>query len=139
MVQLIVGNKGKGKTKVILDKVNSEVKEKSGNVVYLDKDTAHMFELNNKVRLINVSDYSIANPDQFIGFIAGIISQDHDLEDVFLDCFLKIAKAKDEDIIPIITSLEALSNKYNVNIIISVTIDSNCIPEELKDKVIAAL
>ena len=51
MVQLIVGNKGKGKTKQLLDKVNSEIKEISGNIVYLDKSTKHMYELNNKVRL----------------------------------------------------------------------------------------
>ena len=57
MVQLIVGNKGKGKTKHLLDKVNSEVKNISGNIVYLDKSTKHMYELNNKVRLINVSEY----------------------------------------------------------------------------------
>ena len=58
MVQLIVGKKGKGKTKYLLDKVNSEVKNVSGNIVYLDKSTKHMFELNNKVRLIDVSDYA---------------------------------------------------------------------------------
>lgn len=139
MIQLIIGNKGKGKTKVILDKVNAEVQDKSGNVVYLDKNTQHMFELNNKVRLIDVSEYAIANADQFIGFIAGIISQDHDLEDMYLDCFLKIAKVEEQDIIPVINSLEKLGDKYNVNFVISITMDSSCIPEELKDKVIAAL
>ena len=139
MVQLIVGNKGKGKTKVILDKVNTEVKDTTGNVVYLDKDTAHMFELNNKVRLINVSDYDISNPDQFVGFVGGIISQDHDLEEMFLDCFLKIAKAEEKDIVPTILAIEKLSDKYNVNVIVSVTIDSDNIPAELKDKVIVAL
>ena len=63
MVQLIVGQKGKGKTKYLLDKVNSEVKNVSGNIVYLDKSTKHMFELNNKVRLIDVSDFSFVNSD----------------------------------------------------------------------------
>ena len=59
MVQLIVGKKGKGKTKQLLDKVNSEIKEISGNIVYLDKSTKHMYELNNKVRLIDVSQCAI--------------------------------------------------------------------------------
>ena len=59
MVQLIVGNKGKGKTKHLLDKVNTEIKDVQGNVVYLDKSTKHMFELNNKIRLIDVSDYLV--------------------------------------------------------------------------------
>ena len=83
MVQLIVGKKGKGKTKQLLDKVNSEVKDISGSIVYLDKSTKHMYELNNKVRLIDVSRYMIENADEFLGFVCGIISQDHDLEQMY--------------------------------------------------------
>ena len=67
MVQLIVGNKGKGKTKFLLEKVNNDVKEAVGSVVYLDKSPKHMYELNNKVRLIDVSDYMIENTDGFLG------------------------------------------------------------------------
>ena len=71
MVQLIVGKKGKGKTKQLLDKVNAEVKTANGNIVYIDKSTKHMFELNNKVRLISATDYPLKNSDEFIGFICG--------------------------------------------------------------------
>ena len=94
MVQLIVGKKGKGKTKYLLDKVNSEVKTVSGNIVYLDKSTKHMFELNNKVRLIDVSDYDFENSAEFVGFVCGIISQDHDLQQMYFDSFLKISNPK---------------------------------------------
>ena len=73
MVQLIVGSKGDGKTKHLLDRVNSQIKTASGNIVYLDKSTKHMHELDNKVRLINVKDYPLKNSDEFIGFICGII------------------------------------------------------------------
>ena len=106
MIQLIVGRKGKGKTKHLLDKVNTEVKDIAGNVVYLDKSTKHMFELNNKIRLINVSDYMITNSDEFIGFICGIISQDHDLEQMYLDSFLVNAHLEGQDIEPAIQKLE---------------------------------
>ena len=68
MVKLIVGEKGKGKTKKLLDMVNSRVKELNGNIVYLDKSTKHMYELNNKVRLIDVSSYPLKNADEFVGF-----------------------------------------------------------------------
>lgn len=139
MVQLIVGNKGKGKTKVILDKVNSEVVEKNGNVVYLDKNKDHMFELNNKVRLIDVSEFSLANSDQFIGFITGIISQDHDLEQMYLDCFLKIANVETEDVLPVINKIVKISDIFKVDFVVSITMDSACIPEEIKELVIAAL
>ena len=73
MVELIVGKKGKGKTKVLLDRVNNAVKEANGSIVYLDKSTKHMYELNNKVRLIDVSSYPLKNADEFVGFVCGII------------------------------------------------------------------
>ena len=92
MVELIVGKKGKGKTKVLLDKVNGAIKEANGSIVYLDKSAKHMYELNNKVRLIDVSGYPIKNADEFVGFVCGIISQDHDLEQIYLDSFLTTAK-----------------------------------------------
>ena len=78
MVEIIAGEKGKGKTKYLLDKVNESVKSASGNIVYLDKSQKHMYELSNKVRLINVTDFPVSNCDEFLGFICGIVSQDHD-------------------------------------------------------------
>ena len=75
MVEIIAGEKGKGKTKYLLDKVNESVKSASGNIVYLDKSQKHMYELNNKVRLINVTDFPVTNCDEFLGFLSGIISQ----------------------------------------------------------------
>ncbi|MBO4901063.1 MAG: twitching motility protein PilT [Lachnospiraceae bacterium] len=139
MVQLIVGDKGKGKTKVLLDKVNKEIKEINGNVVYLDKSSEHMFELNNKIRLINVCEYNIANADQFLGFVTGIISQDHDLEQMYLDCLMKIANIDSDQIVPIIQSIDKISEAFKVDFVVSVTMDSNNIPSEIKDKVIEAL
>lgn len=139
MVQLIVGNKGKGKTKHLLDKVNSQIKETAGNIVYLDKSTKHMFELNNKVRLIDVSEYLITDSSEFIGFIAGIISQDHDLQQMYLDSFLKIACLEDQDISVAIEKLEQLSDKFSVDFVLSVGMDKENLPESVKEKVIVSL
>ena len=91
MVQLIIGERGKGKTKILLDKANTQIKTANGNVVYLDKNKQHMYELNNRVRLIDVTNYPLENSDAFIGFLCGLISRDNDLEQVYLDSFLKIA------------------------------------------------
>ena len=139
MVQLIVGNKGKGKTKHLLDKVNSEVKNISGNIVYLDKSTKHMYELSNKVRLINVSEYIIENSDEFTGFICGIISQDHDLEQMYLDSFLVNAHLEGKDIVPTIEKLDKISSTFNVDFIINVSLAESEIPESIKDKIIVSL
>lgn len=139
MVQLIVGKKGKGKTKQLLDKVNSEIKEISGNIVYLDKSTKHMYELNNKVRLIDVSQCAIENSSEFTGFVCGILSQDHDLQQMYFDSFLKIACLENDDIEPIIKKLEVISDTFGVDFIVSVSYDEGELPESLKEKVIVSL
>ena len=139
MVQLIAGNKGKGKTKHLLDKVNTEVKTASGNITYLDKSAKHMFELNNKVRLINVSDYMVTNSDEFLGFICGIISQDHDLQQMYFDSFLKIACLENNDVEPIIKELEVLSEAFKVSFVLSISLDEDELPASVKDKIIVSL
>ena len=139
MVQLIVGNKGKGKTKQLLDKVNQEIKEISGNIVYLDKSAKHMYELNNKVRLIDVSQFMIEGGSEFLGFVSGIISQDHDLQQMYFDSFLKIACLEGIDITATVEKLEKLSQKFEVDFILSVSMDESELPESLKDKIIVSL
>ena len=139
MVQLIVGKKGKDKTKQLLDKVNSEVKDTSGSIVYLDKSTKHMYELNNKVRLIDVSRYMIENADEFLGFVCGIISQDHDLEQMYFDSFLKIAALEDKDISAVIEKLDRMSDFFQVDFVLSVSKDEAELPDSVKDKIIVSL
>ncbi|MDE6169348.1 MAG: twitching motility protein PilT [Acetatifactor sp.] len=139
MVQLIVGKKGKGKTKQLLDRVNSQIKEISGNIVYLDKSTKHMYELNNKVRLVDVSQCMVENSSEFLGFVSGIISQDHDLQQMYFDSFLKIACLKDEDLVATIEKLEKLSRNFEVDFILSISLDEEELPADLKDKVIVSL
>ena len=139
MVQLIVGQKGKGKTKQLLDKVNSEIKEIPGSIVYLDKSTKHMYELNNKVRLIDVSQFMIENNSEFLGFVAGVISQDHDLQQMYFDSFLKISCLEGQDILPFIKKLEKMSTSFDVDFILSISLDESELPAELKDKVIVSL
>ena len=139
MVQLIVGKKGKGKTKQLLDKVNSEVKDIAGSIAYLDKSTKHMYELNNKVRLIDVSRYMIENESEFLGFVCGIISQDHDLEQMYFDSFLKIAVLEGKDISAVIEKLDKMSDFFQVDFILSVSMDESELPETVKDKIIVSL
>lgn len=139
MVQIIAGEKGKGKTKHLLDKVNESVKSATGNIVYVDKSQKHMYELSNKVRLINASEYLIANCDEFLGFLCGIISQDHDLEEMYLDSFLTIAKLEDKDIEHSIKKLEDISTKFHVNFVLSISKNEKDLPDCANGKVIVSL
>lgn len=139
MVQLIVGKKGKGKTKQLLDKVNTSIKEATGSIVYIDKSSKHMYELNNKIRLIDASTYPLRNSDEFIGFICGIISQDHDIEQMYLDSFLKVSHLEGCDITDCISQLENICRLYNITFVLSVSLDKEELPESVQDKIIIAL
>lgn len=139
MVQFIVGREGKGKTKHLLDKVNTEIKDVQGNVVYLDKSTKHMFELNNKIRLIDVSEYLVTDSDEFIGFVCGIISQDHDLQQMYFDSFLKIACMEEEELEKVVDKIEKISEKFHVDFVISVSRDESELPESMRKNVIVSL
>ncbi|MCM1266428.1 MAG: twitching motility protein PilT [Bacteroidales bacterium] len=139
MVQFIVGKEGKGKTKQLLDRVNAEIKDAQGNFVYLDKSTKHMFELNNKIRLIDVPEYLVTDSDEFIGFICGIISQDHDLQKMYFDSFLKIACMKEDELEQVVAKIEKISGKFNVDFVISLSRDESELPESIRKNIVVSL
>ena len=130
MIQIIAGEKGKGKTKFLLEKVNEAVKNVNGNIVFLDKNTKHMYELNNKVRLIDVLELPVENSDEFNGFLSGLVSQDNDLEEVYLDSFLTIAHVEnDDDMCRVIKKLNTLGDKYHIKFTLSVSKNEQDLPE----------
>ena len=139
MVQIIAGRKGKGKTNHLLDMANDSIKKAIGSIVYLDKSSKHMYELNNRIRLINVNEFPITTSQGFVGFISGIISQDHDIETMFLDSFLKLACLEGEDISETIATLENLSAKYDVNFVLSVSMDGGEMPEQVQKDIVISL
>lgn len=139
MIQIISGVKGKGKTKFLIQKVNDAVKNVKGTIVYLDKNNKHMYELSNKIRLINVSDFPIDNYDSFLGFVCGLISQDHDLEAMYLDSFLNISCVSDEYIGYVLTQLDKISKSFNVDFVLSISVDAENLPDKFKDNVVISL
>ena len=138
MVEIIAGQKGKGKTKYLLEKANNAIKDAKGSIVYLDKSSKHMYELNTRVRLINVADFGIGSYEAFIGFICGIISQDHDLEQMYLDSFLKLSWLEGQDIAEAIDELDRIGKKYEVTFVLSVSRDAADLPENAKDKIVVS-
>jgi hypothetical protein len=139
MIQIIAGEKGKGKTKILIEKANTEVRAAKGSIVYLDKSNKNMYELSNKIRLINVRDHFIENQSEFIGFICGIISCDHDLQAVFLDSFLKIAYLNDGNLTTVIDKLERISDQFKVDFILSISMNYEHFPESIKKFVVVSL
>ena len=139
MIQIISGVKGKGKTKFLIQKANEAVKAANGSVVYLDKNNKHMYELSNRIRLINVGDFPIDTYDAFLGFVCGLISQDRDLETLFLDSFLTIASVSEEYVGYVLSKLSEISDRFKVDFTLSISIDADNIPEEFKKDIIISL
>lgn len=139
MIQIISGEKGKGKTKILIEKANTEVRSAKGTIVYLDKSNKHMYELSNKIRLENIRDYFIENQSEFIGFICGIVSGDHDLQTVYLDSFLKIAYVTEKDFETVYAKLEKISEQFHVDFVLSISMNENQLPENIKKNVLVSL
>ena len=138
MIDIIAGAKGKGKTKILIQQVNDDIKLTKGTIVYLDKNNKHMYELSNQIRLIVVPEFNVTDTDMFLGFIAGIISQDHDLDKIYLDSFLTTACIKD-NLDYAVEKLDALSEKFGVSFVISASVDKENMPESVQKYVSPAL
>lgn len=140
MIELIIGNKGKGKTKVILEKAENDLKNSTGNIIFVDKNLEKMHGLNYKIRLVDMTDYDVENTDGFVGFINGVISQNNDIEEIILDSFLSVAYIDtDEGMVETVNKIKTISDKHNVKFVLSVSRDEEHLPEALKDLVAVSL
>ena len=140
MVEIISGEKGKGKTKYLLDKVNNDIKNVDGSVVYIDKNTRHMYELDSKIRLINMGDYPIESSGEFLGFLSGVLSQNSDIQEVFLDSFLTVSNIKDNDSLSVaLDKLDEICSMFSVKFVLSVSKNEKDLPENAKGKIIVSL
>ena len=139
MVELVVGGKGKGKTKILLEKAAEAIKNANGSVVYVDKNNQHMYELSNKIRLIDITQYPVKGTEGFFGFISGMIASNHDLEYVILDSFLTIATLEKKGLVSAVELIKSLSERYGVNFVLSISMDEAQIPAEIKELISVAL
>ena len=140
MVEIISGEKGKGKTKFLLDKVNNDIKNVDGSVVYIDKNTKHMYELDSKIRLINMGDYPIESSDEFLGFLSGVLSQNADIQEVFLDSFLTVSQIdNNDDFDTALKKLDKICDMFEVKFVLSVSKNEKDLPDSVKSKIIVSL
>jgi hypothetical protein len=136
MIQVIAGKKGSGKTKRLIDLTNTTARDAVHDVIFLDDDNRYMFDVDHKVRFINAEDYHIHNGDMFIGFVCGMLSSNYDIGSVFIDAFLKVSHKDLQDTEEVIRSLAELSEKHDVNFVLSVSADPEELPEHLKQYLI---
>lgn len=139
MLEIVAGEKGKGKTKVIIGKANDAVKLASGSIVYMDKNNKHMYELSNQVRLINIPAFHIDNSIMFLGFLYGVLSQDNDLSHIYIDNFFSTSNVEETHLTEITDTLLRISEEYEVDITLSIARDEKELPKELLPYVTVSL
>lgn len=124
MVKLIVGHKGSGKTKQMIDLANDTVDKSKGSVIFINKNSRLMYNLKYSIRVVCMEDFEhITNSDEYIGFIYGIISSDHDIETIFIDSILKHADFSLGDLPEFLTRLKNISKNYGMNFVVSLSAD----------------
>lgn len=137
MIRLVAGDTGEGKTKELITLANASLKTTKGHIIYVDLDASHMYDLRHEIRYINISDYPIDNYQEFFGFICGILSEDNDISEVYADGLLKQAHIDTiGNSTDLIHKLKAVSDKFNVRFIFSVTCDTCNIPDFLQEYVV---
>ncbi len=122
MVKLLIGHKGSGKTNQMIQLANDNVKTSDGSIVFINKNQRLMYELSYRIRVICMEEYEhITNIDEYIGFIYGIVSSDHDIEMIYIDSILKHADVSLGDLPEFIDRLKAISELYGLNFTVSVS------------------
>ncbi|MCR4692961.1 MAG: twitching motility protein PilT [Firmicutes bacterium] len=133
MLQLLIGKKGTGKTKVLISNVNDAAKSAQGNVVFISNNISqNMYDIISKVRMTDTSEFDITSWDEFLGFICGIISGNFDITNIFIDGTLKIVKGSVEGFEKFLSSLEEVGKKFDIDFELSVSIDVADAPEYIK-------
>ena len=137
MIQLIVGNKGEGKTKQLIAMANDTVKTTDGLVVFIDDDKRHIYDLHYDIRFVETGEFPLSNYREFIGFVCGILSQNNDIKEIFVDGLTNIIKTIDnESLVKLKNKLDKLSEHRDLNFIISMNVDPNDLPAEVKSLVV---
>lgn len=131
MVSLIIGHKGTGKTKHLIELVNAAVGHSDGNVVCVEKEPKLTYDVHYRVRLIDTDLYGIQGYDAFYGFLCGVCAGDHDITDVFIDATLKIGGADFGALALFLENLDGVSKASNKNITLTISADKDDLPERI--------
>lgn len=137
MVQIIVSGTGEGKTKQLIEMANNDVKVIDGSVIFIDDDKRHIYDLSHKIRFVEVTEFPLANYRELIGFIYGILSQNSDIQKIYIDgIFSIIEKLNNEDLIKLVVKLKNMGDKYGIDFIASANKYPNEMPKEISDVIV---
>ena len=133
MVKLITGGKGTGKSKRMIEMANELTKTVKGHVVFIDDDKRPMYDLKHEVRFVSMDEYPVVGENGFLGFLCGMISGNHDIEAVFVDGLLNILNVDVKVAVSFIEEIKTLSQKFEIDFIISINCAVDELPEGLRE------
>lgn len=133
MLELLIGKKGTGKTKILIDSVNTAASEANGNVIFISNNTGkNMYDIKTKVRMADTSEFSIDTWSEFLGFISGIISSNFDITNIYVDGTLKIVNHSLDGFEQFLADIDEIGKKFNINFMFSISMDINESPDYVK-------
>lgn len=130
MIKLIVGTKGSGKTKTLIDMINEATKTSAGNIVVIEKSMKLTTEINHKARLLDVDEYDINGAQMLYGFVAGVLAGNYDITELFLDGLLKIVDHDMDAAAALLARLDAITK--DVEVIVTVSSAEDALPDSIK-------
>ena len=132
MVKLIIGKKGSGKTKELINDVHDAVNVDNGNVVFICNGDRHVLDLNHSVRLIDVAEFDTSDYRVFKSFINGVLSQNYDITSVFVDSLFKIVPDDKDNLIQFIADIDAISDARGIKFTVCISADRSELPDDIE-------
>ena len=132
MIKLIVGTKGTGKTKTMIDHINTVTKTTTGNVVVLEKSMQLTFDIDHAARLVDLDGYNISGYEMLYGFVAGVLAGNYDITEMFIDGILKTCNHDLEGLGAFLAKVEGLAATAGTNVTITISAAAEDLPEDVK-------
>ena len=130
MIKLIVGPKGAGKTKTMIDMINAAVKTTEGNIVVIEKSMKLTTDINHAARLLDVDEYHVEGADMLYGFVAGVLAGNYDITELFIDGLLKIVDHNMDAAAALLAKIDSITN--GVEVIVTISSAEETLPESIK-------
>lgn len=131
MIKLIVGDKGSGKTKMMIDMINEAVQTAQGSIVCIEKGMKSTYNIKSSVRIIDVDDYAIKGYDAFYGFFMGVLAGNYDIEEIYVDGILKIGAQDIEGFAGLLDRIEEMATD-NLKVVFTVSTDLSNLTDGIK-------
>lgn len=132
MIHVFCSERGTGKTKALIELANKKAENLKGRAIYIDDDKRPMFSLDRNIRFVDTEDFKLKDYDEFYGFLCGILSEDYDVETIFIDGLCNIVSGDISDAAHLFLKMENLARKFNLEFYININGHCEAMPEFVK-------